>query len=87
MVYSQEFLTFWAAYPNKVKKPIAASSWESEQPDLQAVLVALEWQKRTPEWLKDKGAFIPHASTYINQRRWEDEPKTVTVPPRKGEVF
>jgi hypothetical protein len=27
----------------------------------------------TIEWTKEGGSFIPHASTYLNQERWEDE--------------
>jgi hypothetical protein len=26
-----------------------------------------------PDWTKDAGQFIPHPSTFLNQRRWEDE--------------
>ncbi len=28
------------------------------------------------QWMKDNGqrGFIPHPATYLNQRRWEDEP-------------
>ena len=28
---------------------------------------------RTGEWSKNNQSFILHASTYLNQKRWEDE--------------
>lgn len=86
VAYPKEFLLFWAKYPNKKKKLAAAIAWAKEQPDLGTVLAALEWQIRTPEWLKDGGAYIPHASTYINGRRWEDERPAVKPIPRR-EVY
>lgn len=74
VVYTADFLAFWRLYPNRVKKPVAAAAWEAERPDLAEVLAALSWQTRLPDWLKEGGRFVPHPSTYINQRRWEDEP-------------
>ena len=37
------------------------------------ILSALSRQKQTPQWTKDNGQYIPNASTWLNQRRWEDE--------------
>ena len=71
--YTVEFLAFWAAYPNKVKKLEAAVAWEAERPDLAVVLAALKWQSQTPDWTKDGGEYIPHPSTWLNGHRWEDE--------------
>lgn len=72
------FAEFWAAYPvNKDKKAEARKSWIKLKPDadVQAkILAALEWQRQQPKWVKDNGEFIPMAVTYLNQRRWEDEP-------------
>ena len=41
------------------------------------ILTALNWQKKSEQWLKDNGQFIPYPATYLNQRRWEDEPQEV----------
>jgi hypothetical protein len=38
------------------------------------MLRALEWQTACPDWTRDSGQYIPHAATWLNQRRWEDEP-------------
>ena len=72
--YSADFLAFWKVYPRKVKKPAAAYAWQSEQPDLATVIEALAWQTRLEEWTKEGGTYVPHPASYINGRRWEDEP-------------
>jgi hypothetical protein len=74
--YSADFLAFWNAYPRRVKKSGAAVAWKNARIDLQTVLDALAWQTKTPDWTRDGGTFIPHPTTYLNQRRWEDEPMT-----------
>ena len=28
--------------------------------------------KETEQWQKDKGRFIPHPATWLNQERWQD---------------
>jgi hypothetical protein len=65
------FDEFWEAYPNKVAKPVAQKAWDSLRPssDLQAEMhKALSVQRQWRKW-QDKD-FIPHPSTYLNQRRW-----------------
>lgn len=76
------FVHFWKIYPRKVGKGAALNAWLRVKPDLDAVDKALTWQRRSPEWTKDGGAFVPHPTTYLNQRRWEDEPfKASSVAP------
>ena len=36
------------------------------------------FQKRR-QWIKDGGNFIPHAATWLNQQRWEDELEVIGV--------
>lgn len=72
-----EFLTFWAKYPNKAGKDKALKVWLRLAPDsglILRILDSLSWQVRQPKWLKDDGEYVPHASSWLNQRRWEDEP-------------
>ena len=45
---------------------------------LQTLLDAVEAQKKTPQWQKDNGQFIPHPTTWLNGKRWEDEVVTST---------
>ena len=71
-----KFECFWTAYPRKVAKAAALKAWEKLKPNpvlLKTILEALEKQKRQPKWQEAGGEFIPHAATWLNQRRWEDE--------------
>ena len=69
------FGEFWEAYPRKVGKGEAEKQWRKAKGiDLQAVLKAIERARGTEQWQKDGGQFIPHPSTWLSQRRWEDEP-------------
>lgn len=68
------FNTIWSIYPRKEKKQYALECFVrlDPSPDLvQTIKTAVERAKRSKQW-QDK-QFIPHFSTYLNQRRWEDE--------------
>lgn len=82
-----DFEHFWASYPKKQARQDALKAWGKLKPgaDLQPLmLAALEAQKRSPDWLRDGGKFIPHPASWLNGRRWEDE-AAVAVAPRGGE--
>lgn len=71
------FANFWEQYPKKVAKPQAQKAWKKINPvglTLADLMAGLERQKDSPDWLKDGGQFIPHPATWLNARRWEDEP-------------
>lgn len=79
--YTEAFNTFWDLYParngSRTGKAPAFKAWQRTKVDEEELLdlcrEALAWQTKSSEWVKDKGQFIPMASTYLNQRRWEDE--------------
>lgn len=78
------FANFWNPYPRKTANVQAQKAWAklNPSPELQAqILAALAVQKQSEQWKKDGGEFIPHASTWLNQRRWEDQlPSSTTAP-------
>lgn len=82
-----EFSAFWASYPNhRSGRANAFKSWLKVNPDgayTAAILSAVEKQKQWPQWLQDNGAYIPMATTWLNQRRWdaENEPAPQDNPP------
>jgi hypothetical protein len=79
-----DFDTFWKEYPRKVSKQQAVKAWRSLNPDhtlLTTMLQAIEKQKRSEQWQKDQGKFIPHAATWLNGKRWEDELAPKYSPP------
>lgn len=82
--YPPDFLQFWEAYPRKVGKGAAFRVWKRDKPPLDAVIAALAWQRRLLDWTKDGGIYVPHPSTYLSARRWEDERQGAKV---VGEIF
>lgn len=81
------FVAFWKAYPRKVGKGAARKVWTRLKPDAalqERILKAVEAAKRSPDWLREAGQFIPHPSTWLNQERWDDE---IVADQRKTEVL
>lgn len=81
----EPFLTFWKAYPKKVKKQKSWEIWCKLRPDAALVSVimdALDKQKRSDRWRRENGRYIPDPTTWLNGRRWEDELPAV-APERK----
>jgi len=73
MAVDENFELFWKEYPKKVGKEAARKSWNSNKPPIDLVLDSLIWQKRTTQWNKSDGQYIPNPATWINQGRWQDE--------------
>lgn len=70
------FDKFWSRYPKKRNKQAAIKAWNKlkvDSPLFEQIKTALTWQKNSPDWMKKDGQYIPYASTYLNNRRWEDE--------------
>jgi len=78
---AMRFRRWWAKYPRKAGKGGAWKAWHKIAPSalvLDQMMTALDWQIASDQWTKDGGDYIPHPSTYLNQRRWMDEPQEVT---------
>ena len=70
------FDSFWQAYPKRIAKAKAAEAFSKLNPDeelMKVMLAALKAWSKTEQWQKDSGQFIPNPTTWLNQRRWEDE--------------
>jgi hypothetical protein len=75
--YTDKFETFWSAYPRKVAKFPAFKAWIKNGIEDDAFLptqIVQDLEKRTrfKYWSTDHEK-IPHAQTWLNARRWEDE--------------
>lgn len=76
------FALFWQEYPRKAAKAAALKAWQklNPSPDLvERILAHVRDHKRSPDWIKDGGQFVPHPATFLNGRRWEDD-----IPPDTG---
>ena len=68
------FDEFWKLYPRKVSKRVAQKIWERMPKDeQQAALEALPAHIKYWRLKETDTEFIPHASTFLRQARWEDE--------------
>lgn len=70
------FEEFWEEYPRKVSKKAAFKAFskiEMNQELAEKIMMALHKQKK--QW--DDPKYIPHAATWLNGERWEDEVEEV----------
>lgn len=72
-VAADGFEKFWSAYPKKVGKDAARKAWpKTKDVSIDIILAAVENQKRSAQWQKDNGQYIPNPATWLNQGRWQD---------------
>lgn len=74
------FERFWKAYPKKVAKIAASKAFtkvmrDQKNPDsfIDSLIKSVERYKRSEQWMKDNGKFIPYPATFLNGGRWMDE--------------
>lgn len=79
------FNEFWACYPRKIGKPAAERAYRKIKPsEHDSLMEGLKpWAKYWAD--RDEPEFIPHPSTFLNQRRWEDQP-TQKLPMKQRKV-
>lgn len=77
----QQFILFWYRYPRKVGKAEAQRAWARLLPaDRTAALDRIMPQVAFWQLSGTQRLFIPHAATWLNQRRWEDELEDLDAP-------
>jgi len=72
---NQKFENFWKLYPRKLKKQKAKEWFEKNKPSdelFNFMIAALNKFIESKEWKNNNGQFIPHPTTWLNQKRWED---------------
>lgn len=69
------FDEFWNAYPKKHGKHDAQMAWtdQSCHERTTEILTAVEAAKRSANWTKEHGRFIPKAGVWLRDRRWEEQ--------------
>ena len=77
--YPEEFERFWSAYPRSrhIGKGAALKAWTRHRairPPIEAIIRVLAALKKTDQWTRDNGQFIPHPATWLNRAGWDDEP-------------
>ena len=73
------FDMFWAKYPKKQSKKRAFISFKNikklNDTLFNEILESVDRFKKTDNWQKDNGLYVPMASTFLNGERWKDEVK------------
>lgn len=70
-----QFDEFWKAYPNKKDKKRAEQKFSKinfKKHSFEKIMSSLDALKKSEDWLKENGKYIPMASTWINGERWND---------------
>jgi hypothetical protein len=70
------FDAFWSLYPRKVAKASALKAWKkaaTSEAVKDAIMAGLE--RQLPALRPKDRQFVPHAATWLNQERWNDEPE------------
>ena len=74
--WKEQFEKFYKTYPRKVKKQKVKEWFEKNKPSSElfsSMMSSLEQFRGSTDWLADNGRYIPYPSTWLNQKRWEDE--------------
>jgi hypothetical protein len=75
-IYNLDFNKFWESYPKKTGKGYAYQCWKkikTPKPTLEILIESIKLHTESNQWKDQSGKFIPNPSTWLNQRRWEDE--------------
>lgn len=69
--HESDFEKLWKAYPKRKgsSKTEARKSFSKVREDVEVLIKAIEIEKKSLQWQRE--TYIPHLSTWLNQRRWE----------------
>ena len=69
---NMDFDDFWKLYPRKVAKFVARKSWKRlTKKEIKTITNVISEHKL--RWKDKELQYIPHASTWLNQKRFDDE--------------
>ena len=75
-IYMRMFEEFYNSYPKKRARSDVEKWFKKNKPSnelFEKIMKSLEVFKKSDDWLKSNGQFIPYPRTWLNQKRWEDE--------------
>lgn len=77
------FNGFWAVYPRRVGKGAAERAWRALRPSpelVEQIVAAVRAQVRQGALGAGDPRYVPHPSTWLNGKRWLDEPPRGETP-------
>lgn len=84
------FEKFWESYPKKKSKGSAEKAFNKlplDEAFFKLLMGGLEASKRSEQWTKDNGKFIPYPATWLNAKGWEDEHETHTFTKKESDPW
>lgn len=74
-------MEFWKAYPRQIGLTAAVEAWQTNNLDAhsQAIMEGLEVWKKSAEWKREDGRFIPAPANWLGKARWLDSPAEYKV--------
>ena len=72
--YTPGFESFWSFYPKRVGKGEAFKAWTKSNCEVITEVVVQAVREQNGYLIREGGKFIPLPATWLNQKRWQDEP-------------
>jgi hypothetical protein len=75
-IQETKFDQFWTIYPKKKSKGTAKKAFMKINPNqqfLSRIISKIEQAKKSKDWMKENGKYIPYPATWLNAEGWEDE--------------
>jgi hypothetical protein len=69
------FEKFWNVYPKKKSKGDAEKAFRAINPDeqlVETIVSTIERAKKSEDWTKEQGKFIPYPATWLRAKGWMD---------------
>lgn len=85
---AKRFERWYSAYPKKKNRGDAEKAWKQIKPDeelTERMIEAVNAAKKSQEWQKEGGQFIPYPGRWLRAKGWEDEIGTTISAPKQEE--
>jgi len=69
---ARDFKAFYDAYPKKKAPADAEKAFAKVTVPIDVLLRAIAEQRKSEDWVKESGRYIPYPATWLNQRQWEN---------------
>ena len=89
-LFTDAFEDFWQLYPRRQAKLDARKAWSKLNPSLelvQAILAAVEVQRRSQEWRKDGGQWVPLPALRLSVFQTPSRTRIVAARPLQTEAI
>lgn len=74
--FDERFIQFWNIYPRKVGKIDALKAWKRANINsliFEKILGTIPKLKKSDQWTRGNGRYIPNPATWINRGGWDEE--------------